>query len=598
MATHPIVVDNEKISRILAEKRERGPAFPHIGVFVVTHNASHRLIETLRRIPPALLEAIEEVYIFDDSSTDDTVPLAAQLARSEPWAGKLRVFRNPRNYGYGGNQKIGFAYALERGLDFVILLHGDGRYAPEVLPDLIWPALFLGKEVVLGSRMLGPLKALKTGMPLVKWVGNLLLSRFQNLVLNMRLSEYHSGYRLYSTAVLRRIPFEENSDRFHFDTQVIIQCRALGAKIHEVPIPIYDSDEIRLLNGLAHAWNVCCDVVEYRLHQLHLVRRLRYVVNRGEKYKFKESPYSSHSYILSKVKPGSTVLDVGCGRGLLAKALARRGAHIVGADVLPAEEIAPEVAEYHRLDLERHEQLNLKRQFDCIILADVIEHLRNEEEILRHLKQFLKTDGRLLISTGNIAVWFYRLSLLLGRFNYGPRGILDRTHVKLYTRATFRQLIERCGYKVVRFDYTNLPFELAFESTARSRLLRAVDLFYHLLVRLWPTLFGYQFVAEAEVRALEAARGEGLVFGREVGQQVEDVPEGEAEEVTPVRLLVRAGLEGEAPAVSRPAAARGQALSRRDGPGVVVRGPMAAGPDSVQDRPPSRSESGQGEREC
>ena len=143
----------------------------------------------------------------------------------------------------------------------------------------------------------------------------------------------------------------------------------------------------------------------------------------------------------------------------------------------------------------------------------MIEHLRNEEDILRHLRQFLKPDGRLIISTGNVAIWFYRLSLLLGRFNYGPRGILDQTHVKLYTRATFRRLLEKGGYKVLRFSYTNLPFELVFESTARSRLLRAVDYFYHLLTRLWPTLFAYQFVAEAEVRSLEASRGEGLIFG-------------------------------------------------------------------------------------
>jgi 2-polyprenyl-3-methyl-5-hydroxy-6-metoxy-1,4-benzoquinol methylase len=547
MATACFAVDRAKVDAILEAKRERGPAFPRIGVFIVSYNASHRLVQTIRRIPPELLEAIEEIYVFDDFSTDDTFRLAKELARSEPWAAKLRAFRNPHNYGYGGNQKIGFAYALERGLDYVILLHGDGQYAPEVLPELIWPALFRDADVVFGSRMLEPRQALQGGMPLYKWIGNQILSRFQRMALNMHLSEFHTGYRLYRTAVLERIPFEANSDGFHFDTQIIIQCRALGAGIHEVPIPTYYGDEICHVNGLKYAWEVCYDVLDYRLHQLHLVRRQRYVVDRDEKYKFKESPYSSHSLIIDGVPPESVVLDVGCGRGLLAKALARRQAHIVGADALPADRIAPEVAEYHRVDLERHHELHLGRQFNRIILADVIEHLRNEQDILRHLKQFLKPEGRLIISTGNVAIWFYRLSLLLGRFNYGPRGILDRTHVKLYTRSTFRLLLEEAGFKVLRFRYTNLPFELMFESTARSRLLRWVDHAYHLLTRIWPTLFAYQFVAEAEIRSLEASRGEGLVFGREAlapiddsGQDPAPWPE-EEPETTPRRVLERAG---------------------------------------------------------
>jgi 2-polyprenyl-3-methyl-5-hydroxy-6-metoxy-1,4-benzoquinol methylase len=541
-------INQAKIDAILEAKTERGEAFPRIGIFIVSYNASHRLVDTIRRIPPDLLEVIEEIYVFDDFSTDDTFHLAKDLARSEPWAAKLRLFRNPRNYGYGGNQKIGFSYALERGLDHIILLHGDGQYAPEVLPDLIWPVLFDGADVVFGSRMLEPRTALRGGMPLYKWVGNQILTRFQNFVLNMHLSEFHTGYRLYATAVLKRVPFEANSDGFHFDTQVIIQCRALGVGIHEIPIPTYYGDEICHVNGMKYAWDVSYDALEYRLHQLHLVRRQRYVVDRDEKYKFKESPYSSHSIIVGKAKPGSEILDVGCGRGLLAKALARRQAHIVGADVLPEDQIAPEVSEYHRLDLEQHHKLHLERQFDCIILADVIEHLRNEDEILRHLKQFLKPDGRLIISTGNVAIWVYRLSLLIGRFNYGPRGILDRTHVKLYTRATFRRLLEKGGFKVLKFEYTNLPFELAFESTARSRLLRGVDYVYHLLTRLWPTLFAYQFVAEAEVRSLEASRGEGLIFGQEARVPEDNDGEGawpgheeEESETTPRRVLARAG---------------------------------------------------------
>src|SRR5438105_14133032 len=122
MSTDRFPVNREKVNAILQAKNERGAAFPRIGVFIVSYNASPRLIEAIRRIPPDLLEAIDEIYVFDDFSTDDTFQLASKLARSEPWTGKLRMFRNPRNYGYGGNQKIGFSYALERGFNHIILL--------------------------------------------------------------------------------------------------------------------------------------------------------------------------------------------------------------------------------------------------------------------------------------------------------------------------------------------------------------------------------------------------------------------------------------------------------------------------------------------
>jgi hypothetical protein len=102
-----------------------------------------------------------------------------------------------------------------------------------------------------------------------------------------------------------------------------------------------------------------------------------------------------------------------------------------------------------------------------------------------------------------VALWFYRLSLLIGRFEYGPRGVLDETHVHLYTRASFRRTIEKAGFHVLRERVTALPFEVVFESTGRSRLIRSMSRAYHALARLWPTLFAYQFILEAEITTLD-----------------------------------------------------------------------------------------------
>ncbi len=133
----------------------------------------------------------------------------------------------------------------------------------------------------------------------------------------------------------------------------------------------------------------------------------------------------------------------------------------------------------------------------------MIEHLRNRTQLLRSARRYLKAGGRLIISTPNIALWFYRLSLFVGRFEYGPRGVLDRTHVHLFTRDTFRRQVERAGYHIVAERVTALPFEVVLESTGRSRAVRLVNRAYHALARLWPEMFAYQFILEASITTLD-----------------------------------------------------------------------------------------------
>ncbi len=149
----------------------------------------------------------------------------------------MTVLRNELNQGYGGNQKIGYTFAIERGFDVVVLLHGDGQYAPEEMPRLLEPLQEGRADAVFGSRMMTTFGALRGGMPLYKYVGNRLLTTVQNALLRTRLSEFHSGYRAYAVPALRRIRFPLNSNDFHFDTEIIIQLLNVGQRIVEVPIP-------------------------------------------------------------------------------------------------------------------------------------------------------------------------------------------------------------------------------------------------------------------------------------------------------------------------------------------------------------------------
>src|SRR5262249_19130770 len=135
----------------------------------------------------------------------------------------VRLLRNAINQGYGGNQKIGYTYAIEHDYDAVVMVHGDGQYPPELLPQMIAPILNGEADAVFGSGMSNKRDELKGGMPYYKFVGNIVLTKIQNLMLGSRLSEFHSGYRAYSVAALKRIPFQDNSNVFHFDTDIIIQ---------------------------------------------------------------------------------------------------------------------------------------------------------------------------------------------------------------------------------------------------------------------------------------------------------------------------------------------------------------------------------------
>jgi len=198
-------------------------------VFIVAYNAEKTIQQTLGRIPARLLHDYDvEVLVIDDSSTDQTFDQGEVLRRDQTLPFTLSVLFNPENQGYGGNQKIGFHYAIQYGFDFVALIHGDGQYAPECLPELIEPLATGQADAVFGSRMMRKGDARRGGMPLYKFIGNRILTWTQNRLLGAHLTEWHSGYRLYSASALRRIPFHRNSNVFHFDTEIIIQL--LNAK--------------------------------------------------------------------------------------------------------------------------------------------------------------------------------------------------------------------------------------------------------------------------------------------------------------------------------------------------------------------------------
>lgn len=223
-------------------------------IFIVAYNAEKHIDGVISRIPQDILNSDHyEILILDDSSQDSTYEKSLQIQGANRDL-KLTVISNPKNLGYGGNQKVGYKYAIENKFDIVALLHGDGQYAPELLGTLVDPIKRGDADVVFGSRMIYKKKALEGGMPLYKWLGNQFLTLILNGLLGVKLAEFHSGYRIYSVNSLRRIPFGYNSDYYDFDTEIIIQCIDQKHLIIERPIPTFYGDEISYVNGFKYAY--------------------------------------------------------------------------------------------------------------------------------------------------------------------------------------------------------------------------------------------------------------------------------------------------------------------------------------------------------
>jgi len=206
-------------------------------VVLPAYNAAKTLAKTYGEIP---FDLVDEVILCDDHSTDNTAELGRQL-------GIQHVLVHEKNKGYGGNQKTLYNKALELGGDIVIMLHPDYQYTPKLIPSMV---NIIGEDlypVVLGSRILG-MGALRGGMPMYKYIFNRFLTFSQNLLINYKLSEYHTGYRAFSKDVLETINFNQNNDDFVFDNEMLSQIVYAGFDIGEVTCPTKYFEEASSIN--------------------------------------------------------------------------------------------------------------------------------------------------------------------------------------------------------------------------------------------------------------------------------------------------------------------------------------------------------------
>ena len=228
-------------------------------VILPAYNAEKTLARTYSEIP---FDIVDEVVLVDDHSTDRTAEVGREL-------GIRHVLVHPQNRGYGGNQKTCYNKALELGADLVIMLHPDYQYTPRLIESMAYLAAHKVYPVVIGSRILGK-GALRGGMPLYKYVFNRMLTLTQNLLMGQKLSEYHTGYRLFTADVLRNIAYQKNSDDFVFDNEMLAQICYQGYEIGEVSCPTRYFEEASSINfrrSMVYGWGVLRVALMYRLQK-------------------------------------------------------------------------------------------------------------------------------------------------------------------------------------------------------------------------------------------------------------------------------------------------------------------------------------------
>ncbi|CAM3250107.1 bifunctional glycosyltransferase/class I SAM-dependent methyltransferase [Nocardioides dubius] len=476
---------------------ESAPA-PRIGVLVVAYNAATTLAQTLARLPVSFTKTVDHILVCDDASSDNTFEVGLDFKNGVEWP--ITLVRHEQNLGYGGNQRAGYRWAIEEGLDYVVLLHGDGQYSPEHIEDLLAPLVAGEADAVFGSRMMIKGGARDGGMPMYKYVGNRILTTFQNKLTGLDLTEWHSGYRAYRVDVLAQLPLDDYSAGFDFDTEIILGLHGAGRRIAEVPIPTYYGDEICYVNGVKYAREITGHVLRDWAHR----RGFGGGVANDESaalYELK-TEQGSHRVLLDWLgqRAPSQVLDAGCYDGRFGARVRQLGHWVTGVDKYRFDGVDERLDAFVEADLGAPLPAKVGSGYDVVVAADILEHVAEPQVLLSDLAAALAPGGELLISVPNFGHWYPRGRAATGTFDYDQRGPLDRGHLRFFTRKSLERLIADCGLRIVERTTVGTPIEAMApgKGAAMQRSVQAAAAVDGGLAKAWPTLFGYQLLYRLE----------------------------------------------------------------------------------------------------
>jgi 2-polyprenyl-3-methyl-5-hydroxy-6-metoxy-1,4-benzoquinol methylase len=464
-------------------------------ILIISYKTAKNLVETIYGIPENIfLKYDTEILIIDDASKDDTFESIDKLLRN--WNKcKITFLENPEFLGYGGNLKLGYEYSIIN--DYFIVLHfwGSGKYYIENIDKLIEPIIEENYDVVLGSRFISNLIHSFEGIPILKYIGIKILNNIENLILKKKLTDYHSGLRAFQTKTLKLIHYKYNSNDLIFDTEILFQLFQINANIKEIKIKSDYSKDLMYNRGLKYFFNVIGEVITYLIHNINLNYKRKYdPKNTNSYYDIKLNYKSSHSVTIDLIPDNSTVIDIGCGEGYVAKELKNKNCYVVGLDKGNYDN--NNFSKFISWDLDLTSLPQDLKTFDYILLLDIIEHLKSPEYFIDMLRDLVNINKpQVIISVPNIGFFITRLALFFGQFNYGKVGILDRTHTRLFTFRSLKELLNQSGYKNIKTIGIPAPYPKAIGLNKISRFLLWIN---SILIKLNKNIFSYQILVMAQ----------------------------------------------------------------------------------------------------
>ncbi len=364
---------------------------------------------------------------------------------------------------------------IERGFEFVACF-ADARAGFGNLEGLLQPLEAGGCAAVIAA---GPGRG-----------AGRTLAFLQERLLGIRVAAFQASRRAYAVDALKRIPFERNSDDIRFDTEIIIQLDSKGLRVEQLP-NVSDGTV-----AAGPAWKLFRAMLRAAFHRKALFYDRKFDVEAVEEtYDLKLGFPSSHTLAVAAVRPGAAVLDLGCGRGYVAREMARKAKHVTATDRYEAAVEPGPNLDFQRWDLDGGESPVDISRYDQIFLLDIIEHLKDPEEFLEKLRaSAARTRPEIILTTANIAFFVTRVMLLCGHFNYGRKGILDRTHTRLFTVNSLRELMEQTGYTIEELRGIPAPYARVLGINGFARMLAWIN---SALIRVSPGIFSYQIFVRA-----------------------------------------------------------------------------------------------------
>jgi SAM-dependent methyltransferase len=502
----------------------RSSAQPTIGLIAIGTYDYEPLSKSLSEIPAALRPQIRGLLI---PVVEGPAPVRRHdgYARTTDMTDLQRIAEQfdlpvtvvllpPEDAKYGVVHKIALGWAIDEQFDVAAVVHASGHFPMSSLDRMIAPIAAAKAGAVFARRVSKNGTWIPRGISWWKLLGNRYLCSVLSRIVGHTSREWLCPFRAYSTSVLRSMPFRNNSDETVFDFEMLVGCVELREPLAEFEVPVAPDTAFNLSDCVRLAKDAVIAALRYRLHKMGFGTGS--TAFNSLAYEVKVDENSSHDSLLRWLRGFSSgrILDVGCSDGRFGQLLEEMGHRVTGVDIEASPGVEQRISRFVRANLEEGLSQHFEKEFfDIVVLADVLEHVRSPEILLREARALVKPGGSILVSIPNIGHWYGRLKVGLGLFSYDRRGLFDSGHLRFFTRVNFHRIVAVEQLEITRFGATSTPIvnvlSRAMRPTEQSSISEAVipSVSKALAgisagaIRFWPTLFGYQLLFELKLPA-------------------------------------------------------------------------------------------------